>query len=309
MKKAIVLLFSVASIWPYAGSSSLEFLNINTDAVYGSLGGSGVAMDGLMQGIFKNPASISLVHSEYNSLASYTFYSAASLWTCAFAYREKSVAFVVAGKGMIYDLIPAGIPYADSFSTNYGAMDMFFTAGVGVPIGEMLSLPFGINLGCSIGYAYEKLDDVNISAISANAGITTSFFNNMCGIGAAIQNIGFASSQYEMVHLPVEAVIGGRFTYKITPEFVLSTLVDTDLAAIAGQAMAVRVGVEGTMYGIILLRSGMVFADHQIDFSVGCGTALNIDKSKVTINYSFSTMAGIEFRQVLQVEYAFGKTR
>lgn len=305
MKKLFLVFSMSVVVWPYAGVSSLEFLNIESGAASVAMGGASAAADATLEGMYNNPASISLLPAMLNASMSYALHYSAMPWSCAFGFRfEKGIALALAGKGIIYDPIGAGIPYETGYSTNYNAMDLAVNAGLGVPLGDMLDLPIGVNLGCTAGYAYENLDDVNISAVVISCGITTSFFNDMLGFGFAARNIGFAGSAYQRIEMPVELIFGTRFQYGFSDSFKLLLLADTDLASIAGAAASARIGAEARLMRIFTVRLGGRFGDHVADFSAGGGVVVPIGGSMFRVEYALASAPDVGIRHIFQIVYS-----
>lgn len=303
---AIVCIAS--SLFPYAGAASFDFMNIDIGGRSAAMGGAGAASYGTLEGLAKNPAAFASLPTEQQAEAAYSFYLSSMLWSGAYGYRfDNGIVLAVGARGVIYDPIAAGIPYATGTSTNINALDVAAVAGAACTLSRFIPLPFICDIGMTMGYAYEGLDDISLSAFIVSAGGTAWFIERMFGVSFTVRNLGIAGSPYETIPTAAEFILGGACNLDLAPELKVSIMLDTDIGALAGVFPSVRGGVELTIVRMFFVRAGGVFADHQTDISAGGGVRIPLGATWFTADYSFLTASGIGTRHAVSIAWAFGK--
>ncbi|MEK6795989.1 MAG: hypothetical protein AABZ39_14505 [Spirochaetota bacterium] len=311
--RIVAVLFFCGSIaHPYVGASALEFMNIDMCAVSSSFGGAGSASSGTIEGVYKNPSSITGLPTAFSVYGSYALYVLDSLYSGAFAYQfENGIVLAFGTKGIFYNAIEAGIPYTSGFSTNLGAFDLYAAGAIALPLGDMLSLPIGFSVGATLGYALEVLDTTAIHAFVASVGGVAFFVERKLTAGVTIKNIGIGGTDAETILPPLEILLGAGYTWDVIDALSLKGLLDIDALSFAqGGIPTVRAGVEVLIMKFAAVRLGCVYADSQFDITAGAGAKFSLTAgAPFSVDYSFSTATWIGMRHTLSMSYSFGDIR
>jgi len=122
-----------------------------------------------------------------------------------------------------------------------------------------------LDLGGSVKFVYDSIDDVSASALMVDVGILHHTVNEKIKVGLSVRNLGFQTSYYtEAKHgesLPT------TYTAGISMRMKESLLAVLDLSKAAGENIVARVGVEHELNPALTLRGG--FRSNAADYNLG----------------------------------------
>jgi len=122
-----------------------------------------------------------------------------------------------------------------------------------------------LDLGGSVKFVYDSIDDVSASALLIDVGILHHTVNEKIKVGLSARNLGFQTSYYtDTKHgesLPT------TYTAGISMQMKESLLAALDLSKAAGENIVARVGIEHELNPALTLRGG--FRSNAADYNLG----------------------------------------
>jgi hypothetical protein len=250
-----------------AGNYPFDFINIDGDAHSVGMGGARVAVPDGANGVFSNPASVSINNSLNTYLAYTPVFPEMRLVSAAVskAIKEWGV-FAVSLQSFSSGEIPVvldnnGVPlytndvvgmwgYSGGITWSYKVVDNF-AAGV-----TMRGL-------------YEKLSsmeegvDYYSTAVAFDAGVQYYFLRNRLCVGGVIKNVGEIVHQYVGHNLKLPAGVEVGISY--TPKYLSNVKLSSDVSKQFGDYLNVRLGIEAYLYKEILaFRFGIPISSEDI---------------------------------------------
>lgn len=304
---AIVLVMFAVSVQAQT-ISSFDVLNIGVGSAAAGLGQCAAAETGSAEGVFYNPATLGSIDGTVSLLGSFNPYMSMALWSGAFIWRITGVVTIAAsGYGLLFtDPIIGDILYSGDTGRTLPAGDYVFSGHAALPFGSYLRLPFLFDIGVSVRYVLEQLDDVSISGIMADAGVLVAFTNiadkHSIAFGAYGRNLGVGLGGD--ITLPAAVTAGVKYHVKLSRTFGLKALFDATV--FFNDAPKFDLGTEFDIFNVAFIRAGYMFGYDARGFTIGAGARIAIDTMKFRFDYSFVPLGDLGMHHALELSVMFG---
>src|SRR5258708_15481026 len=196
-----------------SGTSSFSVLNIPTGARAAALGQAFTSVPNDIQGLVYNPACLATMAASQASFEhlSYIADVVEEGIAAGHAGRDQEMSWGVLANylhvGQINRTVATGLPNGDGFTEacTFSTYDMILGGSVAGPI-----LIEGLSLGTTFKFLRESLADASSNGAAVDAGLLyQGNVERSWNVGAAVQNVGFASKFAEAaVKLPLTLRVG-----------------------------------------------------------------------------------------------------
>ena len=311
MKKTIAAVLSavLCTAALSAQTSSFEVLNIGTGGISSSLANATASELGSIEGAFYNPATLGSLTANIAVVGSYNPYLSMSIASGIFAARFGAISLAASGYGLIFDPIIGYITYNGDPGRVLASGDYVFGGSAALSFGTMLSLPFLLDIGMSVRYAYEVLDTDSLSALIGDVGVILGFRKifgeDTLSFGVYGKNIGLPLSSPVAISLPT-AIIGG-LSYRFEPrKFLVGFKLLFDGAYYFNDTMKFNLGGSLELFKIVSIRAGYMFGYDIRGFTLGAGAHVPIGGMSLSFDYALVPMGDLGMHHSLQLGVAFG---
>ncbi len=309
---ALIMAVSGGNAQPHeaAGSYPFDFINIDGDAHSVGMGGARIAVPDGANGVFRNPASVS-VNNSLNTYLAYTpVFPEMSLISAAVSKAIKQFGvFAVSLQSFSSGEIPVvldnnGVPlYTDAVAGMWG-----YSGGITWSYKVVDNFAAGITLRG----LYEKMSsmeegvDYYSTAVALDAGVQYYFLRNRFCVGGVIKNVGGIVHQYVGYNFSLPAGVEVGIAY--TPQYLPNLKLTSDVSKLVGDYLNIRLGIEAYLYKEILaFRFGIPISSKDVEnvgmqshiktnnnfIALGFGVNPPISKIKTKFNFAlqFKTLA------------------
>lgn len=310
MKSAIRLITAAlaAGTLTAAATDSFDVLTIGIGGAATALGQTVAGDTGSAEGVFYNPATLGSLDGTLAALGSYNPYLGMALWSGAVAWRLPGVITVAAsGYGLIFlEPVIGDVMYSGDPGRVLPSGDYVFSGHAAFPLGSYLSLPFIVDAGVTVRYAMERLDDLTISGIMADAGVIIAFTNiaekHALSFGAFGRNLGIGLAGD--ITLPAAITAGVNYKLRISKTFGIKAMADGTY--FFNDTPKFNLGAEFDIFNVAFIRSGYMIGYDARGFTVGAGARIAVDTMKFRFDYSFVPLGDLGMHHALQLSALFG---
>ncbi|MEK6795229.1 MAG: hypothetical protein AABZ39_10655 [Spirochaetota bacterium] len=291
-----------------AATDSFDVLNIGIGGAATALGQTVAADTGSAEGVFYNPATLGSLDGDLALLGSFNPYLGMALWSGAVVLRLPGVMTIAAsGYGLIFtEPVIGDVMYSGDTGRILPSGDYVFSGSIALPIGSYLRLPFLIDAGVTARYAMERLDDLTISGIMADAGVIIAFTNiaerHSFAVGAYGRNLGIGLAGD--ITLPGAVTAGLKYSGRITKAFGVKAMFDATI--FFNDTPKFDLGAEFDIFNVAFIRTGYMFGYDARGFTIGAGARIAVDAMKFRFDYSFVPLGDLGMHHALQLSAMFG---
>lgn len=293
-----------------AGHGVFEVLQIGVGAVSTAMGGSGAAVPGSLEGVFRNPASLASMPGGVSALGSFNPYLDMSLWSAALSFTaEKKVSLAFAVYGLSYGSFTGDITYNGDPGRLLKTGDMIASLGAALPLGGWWKLPFVLDIGLNAKVASQVLDDTTLAGLLFDAGILAAFRagRNVMSLGFCARQIGSILDASRALALPTALTVGAAWRFAPSAAFSLKVQGDGEWS-FASSAPSGVVGVEVGFLSLAFLRGGYVFGAETAQtrgITMGMGARLRVSKLLVRVDYAVVPLGDLgSFQHNIQLGFS-----
>jgi hypothetical protein len=250
-----------------AGSYPFDFINIDGEAHSVGMGGAFVAVTDGANGVFRNPASVSVNNSLNTYLGYAPVFPEMHLVSAAVSKAIKNYGvFAVSLQSFSSGEIPVvldnnDVPlYTDAVAGMWG-----YSGGLTWSYRIVDNFATGITLRG----LYEKMSsfeegvDFYHTAVALDAGVQYYFLRNRFCVGGVIKNVGGIVHQYPGYDQKLASGVEVGVSY--TPRNLPNVKLSSDVSQMIGDYLNIRLGIEAYLYREILaIRAGIPFSSEDL---------------------------------------------
>lgn len=267
MSALLIVVYGSYAQHEAAGSYPFDFINIDGDAHSVGMGGARVAVPDGANGVFRNPASVSVNNSLNTYLGYAPVFPEMHLVSAAVSKAIKKFGvFAVSLESFSSGEIPKvldnnGVPlYTDDVVGDWG-----YSGGLTWSYRIVDNFAAGITLRG----LYEKMSsmeegvDFYSTAVAIDAGVQYYFWRNRFCVGGVLKNAGGIVHQFPgyNLKLPSGVEVGVSYTPRNLPNVKLAS----DISQMVGDYLNISLGIEAYLYkDILAIRGGIPFSSEDL---------------------------------------------
>ena len=290
------------------GTTGFNFLRVIYSARAAALGNAYTAMSNDSDGVFFNPAGLPNARTKELATTYMNYFEGFQGGSVVFiSPSQERLAFGIfaqylGNQSITRTLVDEQGDYLGTAGT-FGAYDIVVGFAGGYYIHEHL------NLGASVRYINESLDDYSASAAVIDLGLLHQTMNENLIVGVTLRNIGkqityFTASKYEE-KMPTQVTVGFNYLFheKLVGNLDILKPLDNDFFG--------RVGLEYSVHPILSLRAGFdsrtgdwkMGGDY--DFFSGLSGGFGINYNNHELNYGLSSYGDLGLVNQVSLKYLF----
>ncbi len=311
--KAVLMILSISfalyAVSDNAGTSGFSFLKVNYSARAAAMGNAYTGLSNDASAVFFNPAGLVQLKSPQASVTYMSYFEGVHCGSAVYAFpkgEKTTFAFFTKGLTATEDrtLADEHGQFAGTDGT-FGMSDFVFGTSVASYLIDIL------DIGFSLKYIQESLDDRTASAVAFDAAIMHQTTNENLKLGITLQNFGwqfsyFTENEYKE-NLPT--TINAGFSYHPSEKFYANLdfykPLDFDFSG--------RLGLEYSIHEMLDLRAGYktnagdwkTGGDNETFSGLSFGAGFNIIKYNLKIDYAIVSFGDLGYVNQVTVNYLF----
>jgi long-subunit fatty acid transport protein len=292
-----------------AGTTGFTFLKVNYSARAAAMGNAYTGLADDAGAVFFNPAGLLQVKSPQASATYMSYFDGIQCGSAVFVMpRNKKLVFGFFAKGLT---ATEDRTLADEMGQYAGTDGTFGMSNIVLGASVARYLIDILDVGLSVKYIRESLDDNNGSALAFDVGILHQTTNENLKLGITFRNFGkqlsyYTESEYEE-NLPRMVTAGFNYhpNEKLYVTLDIHKPLDYDFSG--------RIGCEYQLHEMLALRAGYktlasdwkTGGDYDTFSGMSFGTGFNLDKYNLKIDYAIVSYGDLGFVNQVTMNYLF----
>ena len=235
------------------GTTGFNFLRVSYSARAAGMGNAFTGQADDLNAVFFNPAGLPLLNTKSIATSYINYFEGFQGGSVVFVVpRQDRFAYGIfaqylGNQNITRTLVDDQGEYLGTAGT-FGANDIIVGFAGGIYVHEML------NIGASIRFIYESIDEYSASAAVVDAGVYHQTVNDNLRVGVTLRNVGkqityYTSSKYEE-KMPTQITVG--FNYDLHERLDANL----DISKPLDQDFSGKIGLEYKAHQILTLRTG-----------------------------------------------------
>ncbi|MCK4654397.1 MAG: PorV/PorQ family protein [Candidatus Cloacimonetes bacterium] len=300
---------SIFAINDNAGTSGFTFFKVNYSARAAAMGNAFTGLSNDASAVFFNPAGLIQLKSPQASVTYMSYFDGVQCGSAVYTFpKDDKTSFGFFAKGLTAKedrtLADENGQYLGTDGT-FGMSDIIFGISAARYVIDIL------DIGFSVKYLHENLDDRTGSAIAFDAGIMHQTTNENLKFGIVFRNFGWQLSYYteSKYEEKLPQLVTAGFSYHPDEKFY-ATL---DIYKPLDFDFSGRIGLEYNIHKMLDLRAGYksnagdwkTGGENEFFSGMSFGTGFNLFKYNLKIDYAIISYGDLGFVNQVTVNYLF----
>jgi len=289
----------------YSGTTGFSFLNLPVGARATAMGQAFTSVPNDVQGLVYNPANLATMAASQLSFQHLTYVEDVDQEAIAFGHagRDEELSWGLSSDYLRVGNITRTVATAPSSGDGFTEAGTFSTYDMALGLSGAAPVTEDLKAGATVKFLHESLADASSSAGALDGGIVYRLNDeHSWNLGAAVQNVGFASKFADAaVKLPTALRAG------ISGQPFAQWLLSSDYVKRVDTKGELDIGGEVTPRRFISLRMGYRYAQTSPDlgglsnFSAGLGLRFK----QMSFDYAFIPLGDLGITHRISVNYRF----